>query len=138
MHVHMVFVAACTSWFDVLCTQDTALQQGWLCTAKPVKRCIAHAMQCLRRHIVPHSTALRHTTSPHALLTSQPLYAALLRLRRFSIVDPWMHEKNDGFPLLYVRSHAARLPGSVVRDWLVRCKVALAASHGRLVLKVRS
>jgi hypothetical protein len=47
-----------------------------------------------------------------------------------------MHEKNDGFPLLYVRSHAARLPGSVVRDWLVRCKVALAASHGRLVLKV--
>jgi hypothetical protein len=49
-----------------------------------------------------------------------------------------MHEKNDGFPLLYVRSHAARLHGSVVRDWLVRCKVALAASHGRLVLKVRS
>jgi hypothetical protein len=49
-----------------------------------------------------------------------------------------MHEKNDGFPLLYVRSHAARLPGSVVRDWLVRCKVALAASQGRLVLKVRS
>lgn len=48
-----------------------------------------------------------------------------------------MHEKNDGFPLLYVRSHAARLPGSVVRDWLVRCKVALAASQGRLVLKVR-
>jgi hypothetical protein len=55
---------------------------------------------------------------------------------RFSVVDPWMHEKNDGFPLLYVRSHAARLPGSVVRDWLVRCKVALAASQGRLVLKV--
>eukprot|EP00878_Enallax_costatus_P032257 GHUV01035405.1.p1 GENE.GHUV01035405.1~~GHUV01035405.1.p1 ORF type:complete len:129 (-),score=18.66 GHUV01035405.1:182-568(-) len=55
---------------------------------------------------------------------------------RFSVVDPWMHEKGDGFPLLYVRSHAARLPGSVVRDFLVRCKVALAASSGRLVLKV--
>lgn len=52
------------------------------------------------------------------------------------MVNPWMHEKGDGFPLLYVRSHAARLPGSLVRDFLVRCKVALAASQGRLVLKV--
>jgi hypothetical protein len=66
-----------------------------------------------------------------------PLPAVPLTTCRFSVVDPWMHEKNDGFPLLYVRSHAARLPGSVVRDWLVRCKVALAASQGRLVLKVR-
>lgn len=55
---------------------------------------------------------------------------------RFSLVDPWLHEKGDGFPLLYVRSHAARLPGSVVRDFLVRCKVALAQTQGRLVLKV--
>jgi hypothetical protein len=29
-------------------------------------------------------------------------------------VDPWLHELNDGFPLLYVRSHAARLPGDLV------------------------
>uniref|UniRef100_A0A383WCR9 Uncharacterized protein n=1 Tax=Tetradesmus obliquus TaxID=3088 RepID=A0A383WCR9_TETOB len=79
------------------------------------------------------------------ILTSyhDQLYAAVCfsvinsveKMFRFSAVDPWMHEKNDGFPLLYVRSHAARLPGSVVRDWLVRCKVALAASQGRLVLK---
>lgn len=80
------------------------------------------------------------------LLTSyhDQLYAALCftvinsieKVLRFSVVDPWMHDKGDGFPLLYVRSHAARLPGSVVRDWLVRCKVMLASSQGRLVLKV--
>jgi hypothetical protein len=33
------------------------------------------------------------------------------QILRFSLVDPWMHDKNDGFPLLYIRSHAARLPG---------------------------
>ncbi|KAF8059651.1 NLRC3 [Scenedesmus sp. PABB004] len=82
------------------------------------------------------------------LLTSyhDQLYAAVClcainsveKILRFSVVDPWMHERGDGFPLLYVRSHAARLPGSLVRDWLVRVKVALSASGGRLVLKARA
>jgi hypothetical protein len=75
---------------------------------------------------------------------SDQLYAAVCftvinsieKVLRLSVVDPWMHDKGDGFPLLYVRSHAARLPGSFVRDFLVRCKVALAGSQGRLVLKV--
>jgi len=53
-------------------------------------------------------------------------------------VDPWLHEKNDGFPILYVRSHAARLPAGLVRDWLFRCRVMLEANEGRLVLKVGS
>lgn len=57
---------------------------------------------------------------------------------RMSLVDPWLHEKDDGFPILYVRSHAARLPGGLVRDWLFRCRVALERGGGRLVLKVRS
>jgi hypothetical protein len=34
-----------------------------------------------------------------------------MQILRFSLVDPWMHDKSDGFPLLYIRSHAARLPG---------------------------
>jgi len=36
------------------------------------------------------------------------------QILRFSLVDPWMHDKNDGFPLLYIRSHAARLPARCV------------------------
>ncbi|KAI8472414.1 MAG: hypothetical protein J3K34DRAFT_519751 [Monoraphidium minutum] len=56
-------------------------------------------------------------------------------LTRLSMIDPWLHEKNDGFPVLYVRSHAARLPGGLVRDWLFRCRVALEAGQGRMVLK---
>ena len=52
-----------------------------------------------------------------------------------SLVDPWLHEKGDGFPILYVRSDAARLPGGLVRDWLFRCRVALERGGGRLVLK---
>lgn len=59
------------------------------------------------------------------------------RPRRMSLVDPWLHEKNDGFPILYVRSHAARLPAGLVRDWLFRCRVMLEARGGRLDLKVR-
>jgi hypothetical protein len=58
------------------------------------------------------------------------------RVPRLSLVDPWLHEKSDGFPILYVRSHAARLPGGLVRDWLFRCRVALEGSQGRLVLEV--
>lgn len=53
-----------------------------------------------------------------------------------SLVDPWLHEKGDGFPILYVRSHAARLPGGLVRDWLFRCKVQLTETAGKLILKV--
>ena len=34
-----------------------------------------------------------------------------VQILRLSLVDPWMHDKKDGFPLLYIRSHAARLPG---------------------------
>lgn len=72
------------------------------------------------------------------------LYAALCfsvinsieKVLRMSLVDPWLHEKRDGFPILYVRSHAARLPGSVVKDWCFRCRVMLAEQSGRLVLKV--
>jgi hypothetical protein len=59
----------------------------------------------------------------------------LEKLLRLSAVDPWAHDPGDGFPLLYVRSHAARLPGSLVRDWLFRCKLALADSGGRLGLQ---
>lgn len=79
------------------------------------------------------------------LLTSyqDQLYAAVCfsvintveKVFRYSLVDPWMHERGDGFPLLYMRSHAARLPSSLVRDWLVRARLALQYSHGRLVLQ---
>jgi len=58
----------------------------------------------------------------------------LEKLARLSAVDPWAHDPGDGFPLLYVRSHAARLPGSLVRDWLFRCRCALQDSGGRLAL----
>ena len=53
-----------------------------------------------------------------------------------SLVDPWLHEKGDGFPILYVRSHAARLPAGLVRDFLFRCREMLDARGGRLDLKV--
>lgn len=43
-----------------------------------------------------------------------------MQILRFSLVDPWMHDKNDGFPLLYIRSHAARLPGRWVQGGGVR------------------
>ncbi len=39
-----------------------------------------------------------------------------------------------GFPFLYVRSNAARLPVSVVSDWLRRCEAMLIARNDRLVL----
>lgn len=44
------------------------------------------------------------------------------QILRLSLVDPWMHDKSDGFPLLYIRSHAARLPG--------RCRGALSGGCG--------
>lgn len=53
----------------------------------------------------------------HRAILSRPLaaltgrHALTVQILRLSLVDPWMHDKNDGFPLLYVRSHAARLPG---------------------------
>jgi hypothetical protein len=52
----------------------------------------------------------------------------LEKLLRLSAVDPWAHDPGDGFPLLYVRSHAARLPASLVRDWLFRCRLVLQSS----------
>eukprot|EP00877_Chromochloris_zofingiensis_P010644 jgi/Chrzof1/5833/Cz16g17160.t1 len=60
---------------------------------------------------------------------------SLEKIFRMSLVDPWLHEKGDGFPILYVRSHAARLPGGLVRDWLFRCKVQLTETAGKLILK---
>jgi hypothetical protein len=46
--------------------------------------------------------------------------STLEKILRMSLVDPWLHDKDDGFPILYVQSHAARLPGDLVRDWLFR------------------
>jgi hypothetical protein len=74
------------------------------------------------------------------------LYAALCfcvlnsveKLLRMSLVDPWMHDKGDGFPILYVRSHAARLPGGLIRDWIFRCRVMLMERAGKLNMKVRA
>jgi hypothetical protein len=47
----------------------------------------------------------------HKLGTTGLCSCADMQILRLSLVDPWMHDKNDGFPLLYIRSHAARLPG---------------------------
>lgn len=41
---------------------------------------------------------------------------------RYSLADPMLHPSNDdGYPLLYMRSNAARLPHGLVIDWLFRC-----------------
>ncbi len=43
------------------------------------------------------------------------------RFIRMSLADPWLHPLNeDGYPLLYMRSNAARLPRAMVLDFVFR------------------
>ena len=40
---------------------------------------------------------------------------------RLSMADPWLHaEHADGYPLLYMRSNAARLPRALQLDFIFR------------------
>ena len=65
--------------------------------------------------------------------TQDQVYAALVlsvlnsieKLLRLTLADPWMHDGRDGFPLLYVRSNAARVPAALSRDWIFRCRVRI-------------
>ncbi|PNH08713.1 hypothetical protein TSOC_004708, partial [Tetrabaena socialis] len=55
---------------------------------------------------------------------------------RLSLADPWLHPLNeDGYPLLYMRSNAARLPRALMLDFVFRCNVQLIESEDRLTLK---
>ncbi|KAG2432202.1 hypothetical protein HXX76_009121 [Chlamydomonas incerta] len=55
---------------------------------------------------------------------------------RMSLADPWLHPLNeDGYPLLYMRSNAARLPRAMVLDFVFRCNVQLAEAEDKLTLR---
>lgn len=50
-----------------------------------------------------------------------PVLFCRCRSVRFSLADPWMHAKlDDGYPLVYMRSNAARIPHGLVLNWLFR------------------
>lgn len=80
--------------------------------------------------VPPGSPAPDPSLPPQVDLTSyqDQVYAALVisilncldKILRMTQMDPWMHADMDGFPLLYVRSNAARLPWSITWDWLFR------------------
>lgn len=56
-----------------------------------------------------------------ALPCPGPLLLCCCRSVRFSLADPWMHAKlDDGYPLVYMRSNAARIPHGLVLNWLFR------------------
>ncbi|EFJ40909.1 hypothetical protein VOLCADRAFT_99266 [Volvox carteri f. nagariensis] len=72
------------------------------------------------------------------------IYAAFLlavwnvvdKFIRLSLADPWLHPLNeDGYPLLYMRSNAARLPRALVLDFVFRCNVQLRENNDRLTLR---
>ncbi|MEW5312149.1 MAG: hypothetical protein WDW38_003798 [Sanguina aurantia] len=55
---------------------------------------------------------------------------------RFSLADPWLHPgSKDGYPLLYMRSNAARLPYALVADVIFRTNLQLGDTGGALHLK---
>ncbi|GIL82402.1 hypothetical protein Vretimale_11851 [Volvox reticuliferus] len=55
---------------------------------------------------------------------------------RLSLADPWLHPLNeDGYPLLYMRSNAARLPRALMLDFVFRCNVQLGENNDRLTLR---
>ncbi|GLC35012.1 hypothetical protein PLESTM_000269300 [Pleodorina starrii] len=55
---------------------------------------------------------------------------------RLSLADPWLHPLNeDGYPLLYMRSNAARLPRALMLDFVFRCNVQLSENNDRLTLR---
>ncbi|KXZ42886.1 hypothetical protein GPECTOR_113g298 [Gonium pectorale] len=50
---------------------------------------------------------------------------------RLSLADPWLHPLNqDGYPLLYMRSNAARLPRALMLDFVFRCSGGRRAGGG--------
>ncbi|GLI70754.1 hypothetical protein VaNZ11_015781 [Volvox africanus] len=84
------------------------------------------------QHILEHKSALN------------AIYAAFMlavlnvvdKFIRLSLADPWLHPLNeDGYPLLYMRSNAARLPRALMLDFVFRCNVQLGENNDRLSLR---